>query len=219
MKNIALMVVLFVMSACGRGNFYPSGPQAPEAGMQNAIASAVRLRIYCDGEMLGWGSGTFIDPWHVITARHVSCDENPVASEYDVVNFWGETKHATYDAGAEDSDTDVLRLLVSEQNGAWAEIANYIPAYGQEVYMSTGDGTMDEVDFPAFHFKVGRVGPSDESKVRVNIHCVPGNSGGAWFDAQGHLLGVLSAGSWNSGRENWCEGYPPASWMDLIQTP
>lgn len=189
----------------------------PPVNYQKAARTALRLKLYCDGELEGYGSATAIGPFSAITAAHVQCDDPAQESTYEALLIGGGVVHMVKGEEAAD-DVDAL-LLWSEGGkfGEWAGIATEDPLWGEHVFGVTGDGGFDgEGGFPAFYLKHGWVAEVEWNKVSVSQHCVPGNSGSGWFNERGEIVGVLSAGVWAPGSENWCEGYRPVSWLSLI---
>lgn len=179
-----------------------------------AARSVVRLRVPCDGEVERWGSGTVISPYVVVTAAHMECDEGE--STFEAVLFDGGVVHLVSGPKAGYGVDVMLLESLGGRFEHWAEIASADPVPLEHVYGITGDGVMDTRDYPEFFLKHGYVAKVLWNKIFVSVHCVPGNSGSGWFNDRGELVGVLSAGIWESGMENWCVGYRPASWLHLI---
>lgn len=191
-------------------------PKNVEPDYSKVAKTVLRLRVFCDGEMSGWGSATAIGPFTAITAKHVQCDDPAQETTYEAVLVGGGVVPMGKGSEAE-GEVDVLLLeSLGGEFEKWAPIAMDDPQPWEHVYGLTGDGGMDNADWPAFYLKHGTVAKVTYQKVFVSVHCVPGNSGSGWFNDRGELVGVLSAGIWDMRRENWCEGWRPASWLNLI---
>ena len=210
----SIVTLIFLASCDGRQPVTVSCH--PEPAYAKAAKSALRLRLFCDGELEGYGSATAISPWIAVTAKHVQCDDKTQESSYEAVTIDGGVVHLIMGAEAE-AGVDVMLLeSLGGKFDHYAAIADEDPERWEHVFGVTGDGGLDHHGFPPFHLKHGWVGQIDWRKIYVDGHCCPGNSGSAFFNDRGEIVGVLSAGVWDPRRENWCEGYRPASWLRLV---
>jgi hypothetical protein len=211
-KLVGLLAFFLVSCATVSANKIQTDTEDPR---MRAAASALRLRLFCDGELVKYGSATAISPYVAITAKHVQCDDPAQFSSYEALTTAGVVIEMTK---LQDAEGDVdARTLVSttDQFAFYAPIALTGPSAFETVFGVTGDGSFDD-GHPAFHWKAGTVSLVEPYKIYVSGHCVPGNSGSGWFNQRGELVGVLSAGVWDQRRENWCEGYRPSAWLALI---
>ena len=214
-----LLCLTLALAACGR-SYYVAGP-APryeDEYVEKLARVAVRLRIYCDGKLWGYGSGTIVSRKHVLTAKHVveACPagarDSYLAETDDGTQYPVETelKSAEYDAAR-------MRLLPEwGEFPYWAEVASYPLRRGQPVYMFTGDGaTIDADPFYLKDGRIARVQPTEKS-VHVSAHAVPGNSGCGVFDAEGRLVAILWGGRWDPRTEFIFVATTPDAWPELV---
>lgn len=223
------LVAAFVAACSSCATFQKLKPYDPLApvyvsdGVERIVKSAVRIRIYCDGQLLGYGSGTAISPRYLLTARHISqgcqSSETPDMGTFTAQFDNGEIYEIITAKESAEVDTALMVVAGSNSFPAWAPLADYQPSVGQRVWVYAGDGTIDGDGEYAFQIKDGLLSHVLAGLIVVSAHGVPGNSGCGVFDEDGNLLGVLWGGSWNASREFYFEAYRPQAWPELIPGP
>lgn len=185
--------------------------------------ASVRVLMFCDAEHLGFGSGVAVSSRHVLTARHVVEDERcKVPLTFIVIKFDGERVPMELDKvaggltwdelpGSVDDAARLVPVACGNLFETWAPIAQYRPRLGQTVYMVAG-----QYDRPPFIYKTGIVSGVSDEKLLLSGHFVPGNSGSAAFDSNGHVLGLVVSAVWADSAENWSQAIRPASWSEII---
>lgn len=223
MNKLVAILAFAVITACGGTALAPRSVPTDRAGIKNALAASVRIRGYCNGELVGYGSGVAVSDRHVLTARHITqmCADTatPDMASFELVSPDGSVRDATGDMDAIDDSIDVGRLIVTDGHyfKTYAPIAEYTPDVPDDVFIYAGDGTMD-VSEPQrlFFFKWGSVSKVWEHTILVSFHGVPGNSGAGVFDAAGHVVGILHSGNWTPTKENFVLADRPSAWVELF---
>lgn len=208
----AACLLALVVASCGACAGWMR-PNASAPGIGRVLTSSARVRVLCDGKLVGYGSGVAVGYRHVLTARHVAraCAS---AATFEVVFDDGSIRAAMVDADAPES-VDVSRLVLDGVRRSWAWVARYRPRRGQRVWVYAGDGKMDSAHEWAFHLKQGWITHVEDYVIVVGIHAVPGNSGAAVFDDEGRVLGILVGGSWDPNQEFYLAAWRPTAWRGL----
>ncbi|HMG20185.1 MAG TPA: serine protease [Kofleriaceae bacterium] len=129
------------------------------------------------------GSGADIGDGFVLTASHVACDGSAITTDV------GQLLSAHHLAWRDDGHD--LALLVTDLHGdeAVTDAAD------------VGDAVCAEVALPARERRCGHITeirpvgtPHGEVDLALDIRTVPGNSGAALYDDNGHLVGVITSG-------------------------
>lgn len=217
----ACVALAFVTSCAGPAGAADPGSVVPvhfeTSGIERMTAAAVRIRVYCNGELAGYGSGTAIGPRHLVTARHLlrMCEDGRFTAQFDS----GMRYEISLVAGASNEDVDAALFANVERDDFknWAQLAGYQPRRGQQVFFYTGDGWIDTDGEWPFQIKEGRVSFVRAGTMVVSTHGVPGNSGCGVFDADGALLGVLWGGRWDARTEFYIEAFRPQAWSDIAR--
>lgn len=211
---LCLIAFLTACSSCAPGLM-------SRGGVERLMPASARVRVLCDGQLRGYGSGVAVGPRHLVTAKHVvqACKTTPTPdmAQYQVVLDDGSRREAVLVREAE-GDVDVALLVLGGAASfrTWAELADYRPLPGQRVWLYTGDGRMDQKGEWAFHLKEGIVTRVHGDVLVVSAHVVPGNSGAAAFDDDGRVVGILVGGRWDSSEEFYLEAWRPRAWRALV---
>ncbi len=237
MKTLVIVMLLAALSvacsSCASVRAARVGLTVPQEyetfGVEKMVRSAVRVRIYCDGNIYAYGSGTAVGPRHVLTARHIASgcpkgdapDAPDVSTTFTVQFANGQIYQVAAQQLASNDRIDAAQLVNIEVADfpSWAKVAWYQPRVGQRVMMYAGDGTLDLPDEHAFQFKDGRVTRADDWRLVISSHGVPGNSGCGVFDENGDLVGILWQGAWSPAREFYFEASRPEMWSELLPPP
>lgn len=227
LKIICLALSLVGCSCGGIQKIRPNVDQTQvyvTKGVQRLVESSVRIRAYCGPELKvdSLGSGVAVGPRHIISARHVAvaCQDSqtPDWVSYEAIMDNGATYEIALDRHAKDDDTDVSRFVVLGMATlpVWTELTDYQPAVGQRIWVYAGGGMkQDDAGFWDFILKDGYVSRSFKDIVVISTHGIPGNSGGAIFDEDGRVIGILVSGVWASAHENYVDAYRPTFFPDL----
>lgn len=226
---LGLMALIFGCSSCAATAHAVTVQQEYETrGVERMVRSAVRIRIFCDGEIYAYGSGTAVSPRDILTAKHIAsgCPDSDDPEKEMVTTFTAQFANGQiYEVGTvkfangDRIDAAWMANLEVADFPDYAKIADYQPRVGQRVMMYAGDGTIDQPDEHAFQFKDGYISRTDDWRLVVSSHGVPGNSGCGVFDEDGNLIGILWGGSWSASREFYFEASRPVAWGELRPPP
>lgn len=190
---ISVLVVVLLLGGCRSGKDDGIlGGGASETQWQRALTATspdvVRLRVgLCDG--LAFGSGFLLNDHQILTNRHVVEDGVTITVEFPD----GEERPTDYAMTSPDLDLAVVTLTTPHSGGIPLALAS--PVLGDQIsvlgYPRGGDfkvsrGRMIQLVDGALYGVTGRMAVSD-------AHVEPGNSGGPVINAEGLVVGVLSA--------------------------
>lgn len=132
------------------------------------------------------GSGVFITPYTILTAKHVVQDQETVT----IHTHGGDTFEAAVALRIEGHDLAVLLVPAEHRSSQWATPdCHYNPSVGDEV-----QATGHPLNVVHWATTFGRVAASQEvnGKLALDITAYPGNSGGP-VTHEGRLIGVTSS--------------------------
>lgn len=167
------------------GAWIPGSPTSTREIAALATPSTVMLR--CGGSL---GSGFFVAPQLVLTNAHVLC---PPGDSMTAVLSDGTSLAARPEPGRADPWLDLALVRVDEAT------APPLPL-GDATGLRPGDrivviGTPEGLDFSVHEGIVSHTGRANLGVVYLQLDASinPGNSGGPAFDAQGRVVGIVSA--------------------------
>lgn len=174
-------IVLFLTCSFGAPPFAVA--QTRITANDPIVDCVVHVRALTGDNMTQWGSGTWIDDHHVLTALHVVTGSNSQS-----VVTKGKTMHAQVESIDHVSDWAILVVAGRCHNEEFPEVRDG-PAVYNEQLVAYGWGPVEADGCRHLQQIKGRS--------RVSAICGPlprsGDSGGPIYDASGRLVGVINS--------------------------
>ncbi len=198
-------LIAFLLLACCAGG--PRGYVTHSDAVQ--YRSTVQVIVLCPWPVLG--SGVIVDGSHVITAGHVveCAGDGPMGVMVSTVD--DEQIVMSVDGGVDGVDVARLVALEGKPFHDVAPIRKRRLLMGETVCSIGTDGNL-----VTGIRKCGDVGHVNKEHFSMAIPVVPGNSGGPVFDRRGFLVGIVVAGNWTPGVENFGVGIPVGRFKELL---
>lgn len=230
LKVLATMALVITLGACVRVNPILTEPGAAEFDLARLIEAGMSRGVTV-GTHSGGGSGVFIGPNLVLTAKHVVLRYDfTVADDIWIVMKQDESFDSTNErvfvdlVGVSDGknfneDWAILRVRDPDFRHDWAQLACRKPILAEPV-VGIGNALL-AIGLQAFpgqvvnpSLRVSRYAPPDFAKrmwTEVFISQMggaPGVSGGAVYDADGRILGLMVGAMDNRGDTVYQFSYP-----------
>lgn len=206
-----IFVIIYMITGC------VSSKAVPEKVYFSSVdriqfAPAVRIGAICANGNEIVGSGFIVDSQHVITAKHLS-ECNPIGYMLLVkVNNEDTVIAAVLDKALENSDVMRLRSL-EPLNTDRSVISRRSVMVGEEICSIGGGGNF----VIGWVKKCGFIAEHSDRVMITSIPVVPGNSGSPVFNKRGEVVGIVSAGVWDSHQEKLAIIIPVKAWISLLE--